>query len=151
MAEKPDWWADISLYFSRYSNKKLKISLANIFPAWFIVIDYLFVTFLWMGHIFDFFHISGNLLWFIQILNIIEKAFIIAKLHTLIILIDISSCPCPLLVLSDFIILMSLSINWSEESLLSVIYKFESLIHYYYCLMGYSGKQKNYWNELPLS
>ena len=32
LAQKPDWWAGISLYFSRYSNKKLKISLSNIFP-----------------------------------------------------------------------------------------------------------------------
>ena len=32
LAQKPDWWADSSLSFSRYSNRELKISLSNIFP-----------------------------------------------------------------------------------------------------------------------
>ena len=32
LARKPDWWGNSSLYFSRYSNKELKISLSNIFP-----------------------------------------------------------------------------------------------------------------------
>ena len=32
LARKPDWWADGSFYFSRYSNKEIKISLSNIFP-----------------------------------------------------------------------------------------------------------------------
>ena len=31
LAQKPDWWPDSSLNFSRYSNKELKISLSNIF------------------------------------------------------------------------------------------------------------------------
>ena len=32
LAQKSDWLADSSLYFSRYSNKELKIGLLNIFP-----------------------------------------------------------------------------------------------------------------------
>ena len=32
LTQKPDLWAESSLYFSRYANKELKISLSNIFP-----------------------------------------------------------------------------------------------------------------------
>ena len=28
-AQKPDWWADSSLHFSRHSNKELKTILSN--------------------------------------------------------------------------------------------------------------------------
>ena len=75
------------------------------------------LPFLWMGHIFDFFHISGNALWLTQFLKMIESGFKIAKSHSFNILMDISSCPWALRILSDLIILiMSLSSNWTEES-----------------------------------
>ena len=79
------------------------------------------LSFLWMGHIFDFFHISRNVLWLTQFLKMIESGFTIAKPQSFNILIDISSCPWALQILSDLIILMSLFSNWTEESSLSVI------------------------------
>ena len=48
------------------------------------------------------------------------KRFIIVKSHILTLL-DIFSCPYALLVLSGIILIMSLSSNLSEESLLPVI------------------------------
>ena len=51
----------------------------------------------------------------------IESGFTIAKPQSFNILIDISSCPWALQILSDLIILMSLFSNWTEESSLSVI------------------------------
>ena len=95
LAWKPNWWANSSLYFSRYSNKELKITLSNIFwqignklADWSIVIDYLSPS-LWVGHIFDFIHKYGNILWLMQFLNITESGFIIAKSNIFNILIDI--------------------------------------------------------------
>ena len=79
------------------------------------------LSFLWMGHIFDFFHISRNVLWLTQFLKMIESGFTIAKPQSFNILIDISSRPWALQILSDLIILMSLFSNWTEESSLSVI------------------------------
>ena len=75
-----------------------------------------------MGHRFDFFHISGNILWLIQSLKLIESGFTAANSHNFNILKDISSCPWALQILSDFInLIMSLSSNSTEERLLSVI------------------------------
>ena len=57
-----------------------------------------------------------------QFLKVIESGFTAAKSHHFNILMDISSCPRALQELSDLIILiMSMSSNWTEESLLSVL------------------------------
>ena len=37
------------------------------------------LPFLWIGHIFDFFQISGNILWLIQLLKMIVSGFTIAE------------------------------------------------------------------------
>ena len=99
---------DSSLYFSRYSNKELEISLSSIFSqigskeTGLQLLIICLSLFLYL-HIFDFFHKSGNLLWYIQFLNIMENGSIIATPHFFNILIDMS---CFLLVSSDLTILI---------------------------------------------
>ena len=74
--------------------------------------------FLWMGDIFNFSLISGNVLSSTQFLKMIESGFAIAKSHSFNnILIDISSGPQASEIL---MLIMSLSSNWTEESLSSV-------------------------------
>ena len=74
--------------------------------------------FLWIGDIFNFFLVSGNVLWSTQFLKMIESGFTIAKSHSFNhILIDISSGPQALQI---SMLIMSLSSNWTEESLSSV-------------------------------
>ena len=73
--------------------------------------------FLWMGDIFNFSLISGNVLSSTQFLKMIESGFAIAKSHSFNnILIDISGPQASEILM----LIMSLSSNWTEESLSSV-------------------------------
>ena len=72
---------------------------------------------------FDLFQISGNVPVSIQFLKMIDKGLTTDLLHNLIILIDISSCPCALLMLRALIIFnMTSSLKENEESLTAETY-----------------------------
>ena len=72
---------------------------------------------------FDLFQISGNVPVSIQFLKMIDKGLTTDLLHNLIILIDISSCPCALLMLRALIIFnMTSSLKENEESLAAETY-----------------------------
>ena len=108
LAWKSDWWANSKLCSSRCLKRESNISLLNIFPQMGnretglqLLINCLSL-FLWMGHIFNFFHISENVLWLTQFLKMISKeggltiskegGLTIAKSHSFNILMDILSC-----------------------------------------------------------
>ena len=75
-----------------------------------------------MGHVFDFVHISRNILWLTQYLKMIKSGFTIAKSNSFNIPMDILSCSKVLQISSYFIILIiSLSSSWTKESLSSLI------------------------------
>ena len=72
---------------------------------------------------FDLFQLSGNVPVSMQLLKMIEKGLTTDLLHNLIILIDISSCPCTLLMLRAWIIFnMTSSLKENEESLAAETY-----------------------------
>ena len=72
---------------------------------------------------FDLFQIFGNVPVLIQFLKMIDKGLTTDLLHNLIILIDISSCPCALLMLRALIIFnMTSSLKENEESLAAETY-----------------------------
>ena len=97
LAQKPDSSAESNLCSSRYTKCKLKISLSDTFPQIGIsetgqqLLIACLSPFLWIWHILDFFHISGNVLWLKQFLKMIKSDFIVAESHVFNILID---CPC---------------------------------------------------------
>ena len=67
---------------------------------------------------FDLFQISGNVPVSMQLLKMIGKGLTTDLLHNLIILIDISSCSCALLMLRALIIFnMTASLKENKESL----------------------------------
>ena len=66
--------------------------------------------FLWIGTIFDFFQLLGKNPLCKQILKIIDRGLTIEESHMFSYLIDISSCPCALLLFKECIILR---ISWS--------------------------------------
>lgn len=115
------YWS-ASLYFSGYSNKKLKKLVFQIF-LYKLAVKRLVYSY-WLldchpfmnssGNIPWFYHNSGNILWFMQFLNIMEKGFIGAKSHIFIILIDMSPCLCALLVSSDLINVAILWLKWRQ-------------------------------------
>ena len=66
----------------------------------------------------DHFQISGNIPVSIQLLKIIDRGLTIDLLHNLIIRIEMSSCPCALLMLRALIMFnMTSSLTQNEESL----------------------------------
>ena len=66
----------------------------------------------------DHFQISGNIPVLIQLLKIIDRGLTIDLLHNLIIQIEMSSCPCALLMLRALIMFnMTSSLTQNEESL----------------------------------
>ena len=72
---------------------------------------------------FDLFQISGNVPVSMQFLKMIDKGLTTDLIHNLIILIDISSCPCTLLILRALIIFnMTSSLKESEENLAAETY-----------------------------
>ena len=72
---------------------------------------------------FDLLQISGNVPVSKQLLKMIDKGLTTDLLHNLIILIDISSCPCTLLMLRALIIfIMTSSLKENEESLAAETY-----------------------------
>ena len=67
---------------------------------------------------FDFFQISGNVPVSLQFLKMIDKGLTTDLLHKLIIRIDISLCPCALLMLRALVIFnMTSSLKENEERL----------------------------------
>ena len=67
---------------------------------------------------FDLFQLSGNVPVSMQLLKMIDKGLTTDLLHNLIILIDISSCSCALLMLRALIIFnMTASLKGNKESL----------------------------------
>lgn len=123
---KPHWWAD-SLHFSRHSNRKLKTSLPNIFPQLIVLVCHFFMDISYI----KLFHISGNVLWIIQFLKIIESVFIMAKSHIL-----MSPFLWALHVLSNLINLMNPFPKTEVKKVYCVICQFYSLVFYYCYLMG---------------
>ena len=121
---KPHWWNDNSLLSSGYLYKELKINLSNIFPqtgnndtGQYLLIACL-SAFLWIGHIIDFFQISGSILWLIQLLKMIVSGSTIVESPILNILMEILSWPWALLTSNDLIILLiSLLSNLTDDSL----------------------------------
>ena len=112
---KPDWLGLSKMFSSRKSIKELKKSLSKIFPkigkkeTGLICLS----PFLW----------SGNVPVLIQFLKMIDKGLTTDLLHNLIILIDISSCPCALLILRALIIFnMTSSLKENEESVVAETY-----------------------------
>ena len=78
--------------------------------------------FLWIGKMFDYFQISGNILWFIQLLNVIKSDSTIAVSHVFNILMDILSWPWTFFTFNDLIMLIiSLFSNLIKESLVFVV------------------------------
>lgn len=72
-----------------------------------------FSLFLWIGQIFDFVHISGNVLYLMQFLKMIEKTLTRTVPNILIMWTGISSSPCALLMprhCNIFIIISSVKV-----------------------------------------
>ena len=75
-------------------------------------------TFLWMGITFEFFQVLGKDLLCKQFLEIIDTGLTIEESHIFNNLIDISSCPCALLIFKECIILrISWSLNETDDKL----------------------------------
>ena len=115
---EPSNW---SLCSSRYSKTEFKIILSIIFLQigsrdWSIVIYYLFSAF----HMFDFLHVSRNILSFLQFLKMMGWGggggdLVIVKSHILSILVTMFAWA---LKASNDLLLLS---NWSEENIICVI------------------------------
>ena len=124
LARKPYWWADSKLGSSRYSKRELNIIAFWIFFHRLAAETLVYSYWLIVCHL----SMSGAYIWFLPyickrtLINTVSKDdwkwFHNSNFN---ILMDISSCPWALQILSDLIILiMSLSSNRTEKSLSSV-------------------------------